>query len=102
VLLLATVSDRAEAERIGEALVEQRLVARGSVVPVHSFFRREGKLQREHEALLLVTTSEERSAAAQEELRALHPNQDPEIIEVPLSGGSPAHLQWLLNEVRFN
>jgi len=103
VLLIATVVERAEAERIGEALVEKRLAARGSVLPgVHSFYRWEGKLQREHMALLLVTTSADRSAAAQAELRALHSHDDPEILEVQVTGGSSTHLQWLLNEVRFN
>jgi periplasmic divalent cation tolerance protein len=101
VLLIARVSERAEAERIGEQLVEKRLAAAGSVMPViHSFHRWEGKLQREHEALLLITTSSERSDEAQAELRALHSHSDPEILEVPISGGSPTYLEWLLNEVR--
>ncbi len=102
VLLIVATPERSEAERIGESLIEQGLAARGSVLPnVHSFYRWEGKLQREHEALLLVTTSADRSAAAQAELRALHSSRDPEILELPITGGSPDHLQWLLNEVRF-
>jgi periplasmic divalent cation tolerance protein len=102
VLLIATASDRAEAERIGEALVERRLAASGSVLPtLHSFFRWEGRLQREHGALLLIKTSRERSAAAQAELRSLRSHPNPEIVEVPITGGSPTHLEWLLNEVRF-
>ena len=101
VLLITRASERAEAERIGEQLVEKRLAAAGSVLPtIHSFHRWEGKLQREHEALLLITTSTERSAEAQAELRALHSNPDPEILEVPVTGGSSTYLEWLLNEVR--
>jgi periplasmic divalent cation tolerance protein len=101
VLLISRASDRAEAERIGEQLVERRLAATGSVLPtIHSFHRWEGKLHREHEALLLITTSTERSAEAQAELRALHSHSDPEILEVPITGGSPTYLEWLLNEVR--
>ena len=50
VILLVTASDRAEAERLGEAMVEKRMAACGSVVPmIHSFFHWEGRLQREHE-----------------------------------------------------
>lgn len=102
VLLIATASDRSEAERIGEALVERRLAASGSVLPtIHSFFRLEGRLQREHGALLLVTTSRERSAAAQAELMTLHSHPNPEILEVAVTGGSSAYLEWMLNEVRF-
>jgi periplasmic divalent cation tolerance protein len=101
VLLLATTADRAEAERIGEALVEKRLVARGSVVPmIHSFFHSEGQLQRQHEALLLLKTSAERSPQAQAELRSLHSYENPQILEVALSGGSARYIEWLLEEVR--
>jgi periplasmic divalent cation tolerance protein len=101
VLLIAIASERAEAERIGESLVEKRLAASGSVLPsVHSFRRGEGRMHREHEALLLIKTSRERSAEAQAELRALHSHQNPEILEVPITGGSEAYLAWLLNEVR--
>ena len=101
VLLIARAPERAEAERIGERLVEMRLAASGSVLPaIHSFHWLEGRLQREHEALLLITTSTERSVEAQAELRALHSHPDPEILEVPITGGSPTYLEWLLNEVR--
>ena len=101
VLLIARAPDRSEAERLGEALVERRLAAGGSVVPmIHSFFRQQGQLQREHEALLLVRTSAARSAEAQAELRALHSYENPEILEVRLTGGSAAYLDWLLAEVR--
>ena len=101
VLLIARTPERAEAERIGEALVEKRLAACGSVLPnVHSFFRWEGRLQREHEALLLIKTSAERSAAAQAELRSLHSLDNPEILEVQVTGGSADYLSWVLSEVR--
>jgi periplasmic divalent cation tolerance protein len=103
VLLIATASDRAEAERLGEALVARRLAASGSVLPtIHSFFRWEGRLQREHGALLLIKTSVERSAAAQAELKALHSHPNPEILEVPIIGGSSTYLEWMLSEVRFH
>jgi periplasmic divalent cation tolerance protein len=101
VLLIVTTADRSEAEKIGEALVEKRLAARGSVVPmIHSFFHSEGQLQRQHEALLLIKTSAERSAEAQAELRALHSYENPQILEIAVSGGSARYIAWLLEEVR--
>lgn len=103
VLLIVRAAERAEAERWGEALVERGLAACGSVLPtVHSFFRVQGRLQREHEALLLLWTSAERSQEAQVELNALHPSRNLEILEVPITGGSAAYLEWLLNEVKVN
>ena len=101
VLLVVTTADRSEAERIGEALVERRLAASGSVVPmIHSFFYSKGQLQRQHEALLLIKTSAERSAEAQAELRGLHSYDNPQILEIAVSGGSARYIAWLLEEVR--
>jgi periplasmic divalent cation tolerance protein len=101
VMLIVTLPDRAAAEQIGEALVERRLAAGGSVVPmIHSFFYRDGKLQRQHEALLLIKTSSTKSAEAQAELQALLPREKAEVLEVRVSGGSAGYLEWLLEEVR--
>lgn len=100
VLLLTSFSTRDEAERIGETLVERRLAARGSVIPVaHAFFRWEGRMQREHESLLLLKTTAARSAELQAELLRLHPYDNPEIIEIPITGGSGTYLSWLGSEV---
>ena len=83
--------------------MERRLAASGSVVPgLRSFFRDENGLQREHGALLLVRTSADRSAIAQAELKALHSNPNPDILEVTVTGGSPTYLDWLFNEVRLH
>jgi periplasmic divalent cation tolerance protein len=100
VLLLTTFSTRDEAERAGESLVEKRLAACGSVIPViHSFFHWEGRMQREHESLLLLKTTAEISPKLQEELRRIHPYENPEILELPVTGGSPAYLAWMAAEV---
>jgi periplasmic divalent cation tolerance protein len=101
VLLVVSAADRAEAERLGEALVEKRLAAYGTVVPlVHSFFHGEGRLQREHEALLLLKTTRELSPPAQAELRSLQASDSLEILEVPVTGGSSQYLSWLAGEAR--
>jgi periplasmic divalent cation tolerance protein len=67
---------------------------------IHSFFHAEGQLQRQHEALLLLKTSAARSAEAQAELRSLHSYENPQILEVQVSGGSATYIEWLLEEVR--
>jgi periplasmic divalent cation tolerance protein len=100
VILLVSAGSRDEAERLGEGLVEARLAACGSVIPgVHSFYHWEGKLQREHEALLLVKTSVSRAQAAQDYLREHHSNTVPEILQISVDGGSGDYLGWLLKEV---
>ena len=99
VVLMVTTNGRDEAERLAEGLVTAHLAGCASVVPViHSFFYWEDKLQREHEALLLVKTSAAKSAAAQEWIRGQHGGELPEIIEMPVSGGYAPYLAWLLRE----
>ena len=100
VLILVTAGARDDAERLGEALVVEHLAACCSVIPtVHSIYFWEGQLQREHEALLLVKTLESRAAAAEAFVREHHDYQLPEIIRVPIEGGSDAYLGWLESQV---
>jgi periplasmic divalent cation tolerance protein len=100
VLIMVTASGRDLAERLGEGLVVERLAACCSVVPtVRSFYYDEGQLQRDHEALLLVKTMESRSQEVQEYVRRHHAYDLPEIIQLPIEGGSAAYLQWVADQV---
>ncbi len=100
VLILVTAGARDDAERLGEALVVERLAACCSVVPtVHSVYFWEDQLQREHEALLLVKTVESRAAEVQEYVRAHNTYQLPEILQVQIEGGSSEYLNWVEKQV---
>ena len=85
---MVTTGGRDDAERLGEALVVEHLAACCSVVPtVHSFYYWEGRLKREHEALLLVKTVESRAAAVQEYVLSHHDYELPEVLQVAVEGG---------------
>ena len=100
VLILVTTGARDDAERLGEALVVERLAACCSVVPtVHSVYYWDDQLQREHEALLLVKTLESRAADVQEFVRKHHSYELPEILQIQIQGGSSAYLNWLERQV---
>jgi periplasmic divalent cation tolerance protein len=100
VLILVTTGGRDDAERIGEGLVVERLAACCNVVPtVASFYYWEGQLRRDHEALLIVKTLESLAPAVQEYVTGHHPYELPEIIQVPIEGGSSAYLNWLEEQV---
>jgi len=99
-LIMVTTGGRDDAERLGEALVVEHLAACCSVVPtVHSFYYWEGRLKREHEALLLVKTVESRAAAVQEYVLSHHDYELPEVLQVAVEGGSSAYLNWLAEQV---
>lgn len=100
VLIIVTTDGRDEAEKIGEGLVVERLAACCNVIPtVASFYYWEGQLQRDHEAILLIKTLESLAPKVEEYVRSHHTNALPEIIEVPIQGGSSAYLNWLEKQV---
>ncbi len=100
VLILVTAGARDDAERIGEGLVVERLAACCNVVPtVASFYYWDGHLQRDHEALLIIKTLESLAKSVEEYVRKHHTYEVPEILQVPIEGGSSAYLDWLAGQV---
>ena len=100
VLILITTGGRDDAERLGEALVVEHVAAYCNVVPtVASFYYRDGQLQREHEALLLVKTLESKANDVQEFVRAHRDYELREMVQVSIEGGHSPYLNWLEEQV---
>jgi periplasmic divalent cation tolerance protein len=100
VLVLSAVGTRAEAERIAQALVEERLAACVNVVPgVVSVYRWKGAVHRDDEVLLLIKTRAERIEDLRVRLLALHSYELPEVVVLPIAGGHPAYLDWIAEGV---
>jgi len=84
-MLLVTAATRDEAENLGESLLSRGLGRRGSVIPViHSFWMKAGKLERSHEAMLLVTISSEKVKEAVAYIRENHSFEEPQVVILPL------------------
>jgi periplasmic divalent cation tolerance protein len=100
-LCLCACPDDANATRIAEALVEERLVACVNLLPgMRSYYRWQGALERADEVLLLAKTADDRADALRERILALHPYELPEVILVEVDGGLPAYLDWIAAETR--
>jgi len=98
-VVLVTAPDPGVAEGLARALVEERLAACVNVVPgVRSVYRWEGRVEDAGELLLLVKTRADRTEALAARVRELHPYALPEVVELPVVGGSPAYLDWLREE----
>jgi periplasmic divalent cation tolerance protein len=100
VVLVTTPSPERAAE-IARALVEERLAACGNVVPgLRSIYRWEGKVQDDAEALLVLKTTRGRFEALRDRVLALHPYEVPEVLALPVEGGSAKYLAWIAAETR--
>ncbi len=98
-LALVTAPDAETGANLARALVEERLAACVNLVPgVRSIYRWEGALEDESEVLLVLKTRAERAAALTERIVDLHPYDVPEVLLLPLDGGSDAYLDWVCRE----
>ena len=98
---VTTTASRADARRIGRALVDRRLAACVQIVgPIESVYRWQGKVATAREWLCLVKTTRPRYPQVAAAIEALHPYDTPEIIALPIAAGSRRYLDWLASSVR--
>lgn len=98
-ILYVTAADADEALRIGRALVEARLAACANVLPgMTSVYRWEGRVEQAGEAVLVLKTRASLVEAATERVKALHAYACPCVVALPVEGGNPDYLDWLLRE----
>ena len=98
-VLLVTAPDAETGAQIARALVEERLIACANLVPgIRSIYRWEGQVTDEAEVLLVLKTRASRCAAVAARVKALHPYELPEVLALPVTGGSEPYLAWVAAE----
>lgn len=98
-MLYITAEDRAEALKVGRALVEARLAACANVFDgVTSVFWWEGKVQDEPECSLVCKTREDLVEAAVAKVKEVHSYDVPCVVAVPIKDGNPDFLAWIEDE----
>jgi periplasmic divalent cation tolerance protein len=96
VVVFVTTGSAEEATGIARALVEARLAACANVVgPITSVYRWQGVIEEAAEHLLLVKARASDLPAVEREVRARHSYEVPEILAVPVRGGSAPYVAWL-------
>ena len=98
-MIYITAKNAEEAEAIGSALVEERLVACVNIIEkVRSIYRWKGAIERESEAVLIAKTKEPLVAQVIARVKALHSYEVPCIEAIPIVNGHPAYLKWICDE----
>ena len=100
VLLLSTFPDKDAARQATRALVEERLIACGNLLPgVESIYTWQGKIETSAEVLVVLKTTMQKADEAMLRLRGLHPYDVPEILRIGVEDGWPDYLQWVRESV---
>ncbi len=91
-----TAASRADAARIGRALVEERLAACVNILDgMTSIYRWQGAVEESAEAVLIAKTRRALFDRLAARVRELHGYEVPCILELPLGRGNPAYVDWL-------
>jgi periplasmic divalent cation tolerance protein len=100
-IVVLVTAPRKDAERLAKGLVAARLAACVNVVPgVVSHYRWEGKVHKDAESLLVLKTRASKLGAVESWIKAHHPYSVPEVLALPVAGGSKAYLSWLASATR--
>jgi periplasmic divalent cation tolerance protein len=100
VIVLSVCPDAAVAQQIAETLVRERLAACvNRVTGVRSTYIWDGAVQDDSEVLLVIKTLESRVAELEARLGTVHPYTLPEVIAIPVCGGSERYLEWMRRAV---
>lgn len=99
--VMTTCDRRSDAETIARTLVERELAACVQIVgPIVSIYRWKGTVEEAQEWLCFIKTGGSLFAEVEAAVKAVHPYETPEIIAVPITGGSEDYLRWVGESVR--
>jgi periplasmic divalent cation tolerance protein len=97
--LYVTAANAEEAKAIGEALVQERLVACANILgPIASIYWWQGKVQQESEAVLVAKTRADRVEQVIARVKALHSYTVPCVVSLAIEQGNPDFLRWIAAE----
>ena len=101
VFVYTTYPSVVEAEQAGRAIVERRLAACVNILPgMISHYRWQGAIERAEEAVMVIKTRSSLAEAVRSAVKEMHSYTTPAVLFVPLEGGDPAYVEWLMEETR--
>lgn len=100
IVTLVTVADAETGVKLGRQLVEEHLAACVQVIPGGTaIYRWEGQVHVEPQTQLLIKSLGRRWDALRQRIVALHADEVPEILALPVAEGLPAYRAWLLEAI---
>jgi periplasmic divalent cation tolerance protein len=99
IVVLTTLPDEEQARALVRRLVEERVVACGTVLGrVTSVYRWEGAIEETAEVQVLLKTRRDLWKRLEAAVREKHPYDVPELLALPVESGLEAYLEWVSEE----
>ncbi|KAJ4701425.1 Protein CutA chloroplastic [Melia azedarach] len=101
IVVYVTVPNKEAGKKLAESIVKEKLAACVNRVPgIESVYEWNGEVQTDSEELLIIKTRQSLLEALTEHVKANHEYDVPEVIALPITGGSQEYLEWLKNSTR--
>ncbi len=98
IMVSTTLSDKQEAEELGENIVKNELGACVQIMgPITSIYSWDGQVERSKEYLCFIKTKKELYDELEDMIKEFHPYDTPEIIASDIVEGSEDYLDWVEN-----
>ena len=99
--VVVTAGDAEALVKLTRTLVDERLAACGqTIASIRSIYRWDGVVRDDPEARVGLHTRTALVPALVERVKALHSYDVPCVIALPVVGGNPAYIDWVLAETR--
>jgi periplasmic divalent cation tolerance protein len=102
IVVMYSTTPPAESAGLARILVEQRLIACVSIVPVRSLYRWNDNVCDEEEHLLIMKTVRANADRVVAMIKEHNSYEVPEVITLPVTGGYLPYLDWIKQETRNN
>jgi periplasmic divalent cation tolerance protein len=99
-VVITALGNEADARTLVSALLEDRLIACGTLLAgARSIYRWEGTIREESEVVVVLKTDVTKWDALRAAVERRHPYQVPELLAMPVTHGLERYLSWLTSEV---
>lgn len=96
IVVFVTTSNKQEAEKIAEVLIEEKLAACVNILDgIRSIFLWQGKIDKANESLLVIKTRKALFNKLAKKVKSIHSYMVPEIIALPIIDGYKKYLDWI-------
>ncbi len=96
-IILTTVGDDSQADKLANEILRRKMAACVSKVPIKSKYWWKGVLEESSEILLVIKTVDELARKLVSFLEENHPYEVPEILVLPVEEVSKSYEEWLYN-----
>ncbi|MCK4668427.1 divalent-cation tolerance protein CutA [Candidatus Dependentiae bacterium] len=102
IIQISTTTEKiTEAEKIANLLIDSKLAACVQVNgPAITHYIWKGKKERSEEFILFITTKKELFPEIEKVIKEIHAYETPEILIIPIIGGSKEYLDWIEKETK--